>query len=171
MSTEESELRDRLARLQQLNMALTERILAERDRLWRKQWELQNIEMRIARMAPILPLVYIGGVLAGEKEKMERELLLSRRRELIEEINREKEILDRLYAQRVQLASEIQKVTEALTRIREILTEQEMRKREEDTRRRMIGWLIEELKYRESIGDRAGAEQIRRRLRELGYHV
>jgi cysteinyl-tRNA synthetase len=171
MSTEESELRDRLARLQQLNMALTERILAERDRLWRKQWELQNIEMRIARMAPILPLAYIGGILAGEKEKMEKELLLDRRRELIREINREKEILDQLYAQRVQLASEIQRVTEALTRIREILTEQEMRRREEETKQRMIGWLIEELKYREATGDKAGAEQIRRRLRELGYPV
>jgi hypothetical protein len=171
MSTHESELRDRLARLQQLDLAITNRIMAERDSLWRKQWELQSIDARLAAMGPILPLTYIGATIAGEREKMERAMLLERRRQLIEEIRRERETLDQLYAQRRQVAAEIQKVTEELTRIRAIITEQEARRREEEAKQRMIGWLLEELRYRELMGDRVGAEEIRRRLRELGYPV
>jgi len=167
MSTRDAMIRSQLAKLQQLDFAITNRIMIERERLWRKQLELYDIETKLARLLPVLPLAYIGAAIVGQEKEMERQFLINRRRELIQEIEREKQTLNDLYEKKREIARAIQELTEELTRIRVLTAREEM----DEARKREIAWLLEELREAMEARDVRRVELIKRRLRSLGYMV
>ena len=170
MSTSEKNLRERLNRLQELDTALLNRIMAEQNRLWRKYMELQSLRQRLVAMAPLAPLAGLGALLAGGTKEFERVLLLDRMRHLEQEIQKEQRLIEQLQEQRSVLAAEIQRLAEEISRIR--LEEMVRMARSEEARRQQeIAWLLEELKRLISMGDVRGAEEVKRRLRALGYEI
>jgi len=160
MSTRESELRDRLNRLQQMDMALMNRIMVERDRLWRKQMELMSLRQQLAAMAPVMPFAALGALALGGRSEARRVLLLDRIQNLEREIMRERELLRQLEEQRSRLAEAIHMLTEELTRVR-VLTE-------EQWRREYIQWLYQELRAAIAAKDEARVRWIMQQLRALG---
>ena len=170
MSTHEKQLRERLNRLQELDTALLNRITAEQSRLWRKYMELQSLRQRLVAMAPLAPFVGLGALIAGGTREAERALLLDRMRYLEQEIQREQRLIEQLQEQRSVLAAEIQRLAEEISRVR--LEEMMRIAREEEARRqREIAWLLEELNRLIRMGDVRGAEEVKRRLRALGYNI
>jgi len=166
---EEKRSRSMLDRLRELDLALANRIVAEQTNLWYKQMELQSIEQQLRRYAPIIGLGLVGAAVTGELEKAKQTFLLSRRAELIREIQREKQELDRLRRQRSEVAEGIVRLTAELARIR---TEMLGRVPEEVTARQArIQQLID--MYTDALyrGDMATANRIREMLRRMGVSI
>ena len=91
-------------------------------------------------------------------------------RYLEQEIQREQRLIEQLQEQRSVLAAEIQRLAEEISRVR--LEEMMRIAREEEARRqREIAWLLEELNRLIRMGDVRGAEEVKRRLRALGYNI
>jgi len=177
---EEAAIRERLRRLQELDLATYNRIVAENSRIYSKQMELYSVENELRQYGwpgAILfayPGTYFMGRTGAEMRRRVSELL-QRREYLINELRRERIQLQQLAEQRSIIAREIQELTARLTRIRQIITEQEARKAEMERRMREreqeIKWLLQELEEARRTGDLRRTEAVLRRLRELGFQI
>jgi len=169
-------LRDRLAKLQELDLALNNRILAEREHLYMKQLELQSIDSRLralgwpGTMIIAYPGTYFLGRYGAEyRDEVNR--LVRRREELIKDIERERRMITELSEQRSRVTAEIQDIVARLAKIEKIITEQKEREELERRKKEEVIWLLHELQEARKVNDLARIEAIIRRLRELGYTI
>lgn len=178
MSTdEERELREKINRLNELFVAISNRLVAEKNKIYTKQQELLSIENELRTRygwpgvaTAVWPGTYLLGKYGREfREQLEK--LLQRREYLINEIEKERKLITKLTMDSAKVAKNIQELTSQLAQITKVITAR--RAREEERRRvqREVEWLLEELKEARRVGDTRRVNEIVRRLRELGFPV